>query len=77
MPSPEAAEKISGWPGTIAEESESAPSKVARRTAETSEVFPCGSVAVAVTMGRPAGGANGTSKTAWPWLSVVTSSDPR
>ena len=36
-----------------------------------------GSVAVAVTMGSSAGGLKGTSKSAWPWLSVVTSSDPR
>ena len=29
-------------------------------------MFPWGSVAVAVTMGFPAGRVNGTSKTAWP-----------
>ena len=40
--------------------------KVARRRAETSEVLPWGSVAVAVMIGSPAGAVNGTAKTHLP-----------
>ena len=51
--------------------------KVTARAAESSDVFPWGSVAVAVIAGRPDGGSNGTSKTAWPPRSVVASSVTR
>ncbi len=43
----------------------------------TSEVLPCGSVAVAVMTGSPAGAVKGTANATCPLASVVTSSDPR
>ncbi len=64
--SPGAAEKTRDWSGTMRKDG-CVVARVARRRAETSEVLPWGSVAVAVMIGSPAGGVKGTSKTAWPW----------
>src|SRR5262249_7833405 len=75
-PSPFAAEKFRGWLGTARRDGGGV-SSVARRRAVISDVLPCGSVAVAVMIGRPAGAANGTVKTACPLASVVTTIDPR
>ena len=76
MPSPDAVEKTKGPPGTTRRSCVGA-CRVSRLTAETSEVLPCGSVAVAVMMGRPAGAVKGTAKVTCPVASVVTSSEPR
>ena len=61
MPSPEVEEKITGSPGSWRTACVGAWILVLR-WAETSEVFPCGSVAVAVMTGSPAGAEKGTSK---------------
>ena len=50
--------------GGQAKDHESVPADVPGAAAETSEVLPCGSVAVAVMIGKPAGAVNGTAKIA-------------
>ena len=76
IPSPDAAEKLTGWPGArrIAW---LGTSRSPGRRAETSEVLPCGSVAVAVRIGSPAGAVKGIAKVTAPAASVVSWSDPR
>ena len=76
IPSPDPAAKARGWLATARTEREGT-CKVARRRAETSEVLPWGSVAVAVMIGSPAGAVKGTAKLTPPVASVVTSSEPR
>ena len=65
IPSPDAVEKARDWLATARTDSDGA-CKVARRRAETSEVLPWGSVAVAVMIGSPAGAVKGTAKTHLP-----------
>ena len=62
MPSPDAVEKISGPVRDGAERRRRGLPASPCAAAETSEVLPCGSVAVAVMIGSPAGAVKGTAK---------------
>ena len=76
IPSPDWVAKASDWFGHRADGMRRTPGGSPARRAETSEVLPWGSVAVAVMIGSPAGAVNGTAKLTCPLASVVTSSEP-